>query len=411
MLGLGFSSGLPLLLIYGTLSAWLYDAGVSKQVITLLVEMTLAYKLKFLWAPLLERFDPPLLCRWLGRRRAWILVAQVLVAGALCGLAAGDPAHRLAWTIAFGFALGFAGSTQDVVIDGWRIAVAPERKAQMSAWAEIGWRAGTFAGGAGALILADRIGWHGAYFAMAALVVPGVVAALVAPDPPEAAEGGSRQAATLGSVLFDPIKELLGRLGATAVPILLLVAGFRMPGYVAGATATLLFKHLHYSNEDIATVTKFWGVWVALGATFFAGWLVPRIGTGASLLVGTVFGSASHLSLAWLASRSVDGANPGFWPFAVAVGIDGFAYAFASVVLITYMSTLCRSSMAAAQYALLTSLVALPGSLLAAPSGFIIDDVGFARFFVGTSLLGVPVALLALWLWHRGDLTRVAVAA
>ena len=173
MLGLGFSSGLPLLLVYVTQSAWLSEAKVPIATIGLLSEMTLAYKFKFLWAPFLDRYDPPLLGQLLGRRRGWIVASQILVVAALVGVAFGDPAHWLAWTIAFSVALGFAGATQDVVIDGWRIAVAPEKQAVMSSFAEIGWRVGNLAAGAGALLLSDRIGWRGAYLCMAALMLPG----------------------------------------------------------------------------------------------------------------------------------------------------------------------------------------------------------------------------------------------
>ncbi len=192
---------------------------------------------------------------------------------------------------------------------------------------------------------------------------------------------------------------MAGRLGPRALPVLLLVAGFRMPGYVSAAMAIPLFKSLGYSNTDIATVTKLFGFWLALGATASAGWVVARIGMRASLLVGTVAGSASHLALAWLAAHG--GGGNEFWAFAISVGVDSFAYAFASIVLITYMSTLCATALAGSQYALLTSLVAFPGSFLASLSGFAVAAVGFANFFVATSLLGVPVAGLCLWLWHR----------
>ena len=398
MLGLGFSSGLPLLLVYATQSAWFSDAKVSVEYVGLLSELTLAYKLKFLWAPFLDRYDCPVLGRLLGRRRGWMVAAQLGVALALCGIAAGDPARRLWWTVAFSLALGFAGASGDVVIDGWRIAVAPEKKAAMSSWAEIGWRVGTLAGGAGALVLADRIGWHGAYLGMAVLTLPGLVAALMAPEP--AREEKAAEPRSFVVTIWEPIRELIVRLGPMAAPILVLVAGFRMPGYVASAMAIPLFKALHYSNTDIATVTKAFGFGVAIAATAFGGWLVPRLGMMPSLFIGTFAGSASHLALAWLAAHGDHGGGE-FWVFAVSVSIDSFAYAFASIILITYMSTLCSSALAASQYALLTSLVALPGSFLAASSGFIITRLGFEHFFEATSLIGVPVALLCLWVWHR----------
>ncbi len=402
MLGLGVASGIPFPLVYVTQSAWLSEAKVPLETIGLLSELTLAYKFKFLWSPFLDRYSPWLLGRLLGRRRAWIVVAQVGVMLALTGVAFGDPAHWLAYTVVFSFALGFAGATQDVVIDGWRIAAAPERKAVMSSWAEIGWRFGNLVAGAGALLLADRVGWRGAYLFMALFMAPGMLAALFAPEPASDVAAAAQPAPqqSMIATIWAPIRELMTRLGPMAVPILLLVAGFRMPGYVSSAMAMPLFKHLHYSNSDIAEVTKLFGFWVALAATFLGGFLVPRIGMMATLLLGTVAGSASHLALAFLAAHGDHGGGE-FWTFAIAVSIDSFAYAFASIVLITYMSTLCASALAASQFALLTSLVALPGSLIASMSGFMIKALGFEHFFEATSLIGLPVVLLCLWIWYE----------
>src|SRR4051812_37580129 len=400
-LGLGFTSGIPFLLVYSTQSAWLSDIGISIATIGLLSELTLAYKFKFVWAPFLDRYDPPLFGRALGRRRGWIIVAQLGVMATLAGVAFGDPAHQLAWTIVLSLALGFAGATLDLVIDGWRITSVrpPEKQAVLSSWTEIGWRIGNLAAGAGALFLADRVGWRVAYLCMGALMLPGMVAAVIAPEP---ASDKLPHLARQGFVetVWSPIRELLIRLGPTAPVILLLVAGFRMPGYVASAMAVPLFKHQGFSNTDIATVTKLFGFWIALGGTFAAGALIPRVGMLPSLLIGTVAGSASHLSLGYLAAHGGD-SGTAFWTFAATVSIDGFAYAFASVVLITYMSTLASPEHAASQFGLMTSLCAFPGSVLAGFSGFAIERTGFTWFFVGTSLIGLPVALLALYIWAK----------
>jgi PAT family beta-lactamase induction signal transducer AmpG len=400
-LGLGFTSGIPFLLVYSTQSAWLSDVGISLATIGLLSELTLAYKFKFLWAPFLDRYDPPLFGRALGRRRGWIVVAQLGVMATLAGIAFGDPAHRLTWTIVLSLALGFAGATLDLVIDGWRITSVrpPEKQAVLSSWTEIGWRIGNLAAGAGALFMADWVGWRGAYLCMGALMLPGMAAAVIAPEPASDKRPHLAQQGFVETV-WSPIRELLFRLGPTAPVILLLVAGFRMPGYVSSAMAVPLFKHQGFSNTDIATVTKLFGFWIALGGTFAAGALIPRIGMLPSLLIGTVAGSASHLSLAYLAAHGGDGGTA-FWTFAVMVGIDGFAYAFASVVLITYMSTLASVDHAASQFGLLTSLCAFPGSVLAGFSGFAIERTGFTWFFVGTSLIGLPVALLAIFVWAK----------
>lgn len=415
MLGLGFSSGVPFLLVYITQSAWLSEAKVPLGILGLMSEMTLAYKFKWVWAPFLDRYDPPFFGRLLGRRRGWIVLSQGGVMVTLAGIAFGDPSDWLAWTVAFSMALGFAGATQDVVIDAWRITVAPvERQALMSTWAEVGWRIGNLVAGAGALYLADAFGWRAAYLCMVVCMAPGMIAAVLAPEPisdirvpgqRSPAESGVDDARTSPSLLDTisaPIKDLAVRLGPLAIPTLLLVAGFRMPGYISSAMAVPLFKSLHYSNSDIATVTKLFGFPVALGGTFFATYVVKRIGLMPSLLCGTIFASASHLSLAYLAVHGDHGGGE-FWLFATAVSIDDFAYAFASIILITYMSALASTKHAATQYALLTSLCALPGSLLAGSSSFLIERMSFEWFFVATSLIGAPVAVLCWWVWRRHD--------
>jgi PAT family beta-lactamase induction signal transducer AmpG len=397
MTGLGFSSGLPFLLVYSTQSAWLSEAGVPIETIGLLSELTIAYRFKFVWSPFLDKYDPPLFAAFVGRRRGWIIVSQIAVMLALAGVAFGDPAHWIAWTVVFSLVLGFAGATQDVTIDGWRITAAPPGKLSlMTAFSEAGYRVGTLAAGAGTLIVADRYGWRTAYICMAALMTVGALSAFLAPEP-ESDRLARRDHPGFVVTIVAPIKELAGRLGPWAIPVLLLIAGFRMPGYLSSAMSIPLYKSLHISDTDIATVTKIFGFWIALGGTFLAGYIVRKIGLIPSLLFGTVAGSASHLSLAWLAATRQED----FLPFAIAVSIEGFAYSFAQVVLITYMSSLAATELAASQYALMTSLCALPGSILAGGSGFIIERTGFENFFIGTSLIGIPVALLAWIIWRN----------
>lgn len=396
-IGLGFASGVPFQLVYYTQSAWWSEAGVPLHTIGMLVELTIAYKFKFLWAPFLDRYDPPALAGWLGRRRGWIVISQLLCMATLAGVAFGDPANFLAWTVGFSMALGFAGATQDVTIDGWRINAAPEGKqALMTAFTEIGYRFGALASGAGALMIAEQWGWRVSYLIMAALLLIGAASAWLSPEPeldklPRAKHPG------FVATIWEPIRDLWTRLGVYAAPVLILVAGFRMPGYLTSAMAMPLFKHLKLSEHEIALVTKSFGFVIALLATMASAYIVRRLGILRALLLGTAAGSASHLALAWLASHGNE-----FWAFCLAVSIEGFAYAFAQMVLIIFMSLIVSKENAASQFALLTSLCALPGSLIAGTSGFIVEKIGFTNFFIGTSLIGVPVALLAWWLARRG---------
>jgi MFS transporter, PAT family, beta-lactamase induction signal transducer AmpG len=231
---------------------------------------------------------------------------------------------------------------------------------------------------------------------MVVLMTIGALSAFLAPEP-DSDLIAHRDHRGYVVTIIAPIRELMGRLGPWAIPILLLIAGFRMPGYLSSAMSVPLFKSLHISDTDIATVTKLFGFWVALGGTFLASYVVRTVGLVTSLLVGTVVGSASHMSLAWLAGTG----QSDLLPFAVAVSVEGLAYSFAQVVLITYMSALASTEFAASQFALMTSLCALPGSLLAGASGFVIERTGFQDFFIGTSLIGIPVALLALFVWRN----------
>lgn len=397
---LGFGSGMAFPLIYATQSVWWTRSVVPIETVGWLFALTMPYKLKFLWAPFLDRYGVPGLATLLGRRRSWILLSQLGVVIALAGIAFGDPANWLLWTIVFSLALGVAGSTQDITVDGWRIAVVPKSELPlMSSWSEIGWRVGSLAAGAGALLVANEHGWKIAYLVMAALMLPSMIATWIAPEP-ESDKHATREPMDFVATIWTPIKDLLTRLGPMALPILLMIAGFRMSGYVSSAMANPLFVTLHYSDADIATVVKVYGFWLALGATFLGGWMIPRIGMMPTLLFGTVFGSAAHLALAYLALHG-DHDHGAYWTFVVAVGIESFAYAFASIVLITYMSTLTSDAFAASQYALMTSLVALPGNLLAMTSGVAVKHLGFAGFFVGTSVIGIPVALLCAWVWYK----------
>ncbi|KAF2990945.1 hypothetical protein MJC1_02043 [Methylocystis sp. MJC1] len=213
----------------------------------------------------------------------------------------------------------------------------------MTSVAEMGYRVGTLVAGAGALYLANFYGWRAAYLGMAGVMTLGLVATFLAPEPPSDIEP-HRARPSFAFTVTEPIKELWRRLGPMALAILLLVAGFRMPGYVSTAMAMPLFKSLHFSEADIATVTKVFGFWIALGGTILAGLVVRRFGMLKSLVIGTIAGSASHLSLAWLAAHGHD-----FTDFALAVGVEGFAYAFAQVVLIIYMSSLVSTEFATSQ--------------------------------------------------------------
>ena len=397
MLALGFSSGLPYLLVFSTLSAWLREAGIARTEIGFLSYIALAYSLKFLWAPIIDRRDVPLLWR-LGRRRAWMLLSQAGVSLGLVGIGLGDPSHSMVWTGACAFFVAFSSATQDVVVDGWRIGAAPlERQGMMSASYQLGYRIALLSAGAGALYIADFAGWKAAYSTMAVLMAVGISASLLAPHPPQSEPGGPRE--PFLKLYAEPVADLLRRNGAMIVPILALVAFYRVPDFVSGVMANPLYIDLGFSKTAIATVTKLYGVWIGIAGVFAGGAAVLRLGLMPALLIGGIAASASHLTFAWLA---LAGARLDL--LTVAIGIESFASGFAGTALIAFMSSLTAPAYAAAQYALLSSLYALPGKLVGGLSGLMVDNFGYPLFFVITSAIGFPVALLCLYVWH-GTLT------
>ncbi len=307
MLGLGFSSGIPYQLVYFTQSDWWSQAGVAIGTIGLLGELAIAYQLKFLWAPFLDSYSPPLLGRWLGRRRAWILLAQLGCMLSLTGVAFGDPGHFLAWTIGFTLSLGVFGATQDAAIDGWRINAAPPGKqALMNSFSEIGYRFGTLASGAAALSLGQHLGWGASYLIMAALLLIGAGCTWLAPETDQDRRAPGPRPTLLESV-WTPLQDLVQRLGRFAIPVLVLIAGFRLPGFLTSAMSMPLFKHLHFSDDHIALVTKTFGFFIGITATMFSAWLVRRLGYSALAVHwdGGGIGFASGAGVAVGGRRSV----------------------------------------------------------------------------------------------------------
>jgi PAT family beta-lactamase induction signal transducer AmpG len=398
MLAFGYSAGLPLLLVFGTLSAWLRESGVEVTTIGLFSWLALAYSFKFLWSPLVDAFDVPVLSRLVGRRRAWMLASQTLVALGLVGVGFSDPGANIVVTAAFTFLVAFGSATQDVVVDGWRIDAAPtSRQGIMAAAYQLGYRLALICAGAGALYLAEFVNWRAAYLSMAALMSVGMVASLLAPvvdkapDLPDDRLGSAPPAFSFSKAIVAPLADLYGRKGAILIPILAMVALYRLPDFVAGVMANPLYIDLGFSKTDIANVSKLYGVWVGMIGAFVGGLLVPKLGLRLTLLLGAVAGAGSNLMFSWLA---LEGAKLEL--LILAISIDNFSASFAGTALIAYMSGLTAPGFAATQYALLSSLYALPGKLVGGISGFIVASFGYATFFTLTAAVGIPVVLLCL---------------
>ncbi|BCJ92009.1 permease [Terrihabitans soli] len=457
MLALGFSAGLPNLLIFDTLSAWLRDEGVSLAVIGFFSLATLAYSAKFLWAPLVDRTHIPALTGFLGHRRSWMLAAQLAVMLGLWLISGQSPTGSLGAMAAFAVLVGFAGATQDIVIDAWRIEVAEDRQQGIMAAAyQWGYRIAMIVAGAVPLILAEAYSWNLSYAAMAALMGVGILAVLFAPREeshavrPIHAEGvPSRPALEIlewilrlavfisgaliagaglagdpaplalimgpdvfglaplwkgtpysvflqvGAVVFGlavialacapvpgmrtrpgiylaasfgaPLKDFFQRYAGIASLILALICLYRVSDFVLNVMNPF-YLDLGFSKIEIAEVRKVFGVVASMAGVFIGGWAVVKLGLLRALVIGAFAGPISNLVFVLLAV--IGHSMPALY---LAIGLDNIASGFSGTCLIAYMSSLTSGGFTATQYALFSSLYALPGKLIASQSGRIIE--------------------------------------
>jgi len=484
MLFLGFSAGLPLLLIFSTLSLWLREAGVDRSAVTYFSWAALGYSFKFVWAPLVDKLPLPLLHGWLGKRRSWLLVAQFMVMSAMVWMAMSDPStvQGLQVMALAAVLLGFSAATQDIVIDAYRIeAVNKDLQALMSASYVAGYRIGMIVAGAGALYLAEWLGttrdtyvygaWQMTYVAMAAAMLVGVATTLSIREPERTQESsylhtskdyfrflvlfGGFVAAIVFSYLFladyvantkawfveagafkglaaflteslrlltailmamavgwllvrfhvadrhmlqdtyiDPVADFFRRYGKAAFLILLLVGFYRVSDIVLGVISNVFYQDMGFSKDEIATVTKVFGIWMTILGGFLGGFLTLRYSVIPVLMLGAVMTVITNLLFIPVAN------NPGdLMLLYVVIGADNLTAGLASAAFIAYLSSLTSLSFTAVQYAIFSSLMTLFPKLLGGYSGSIVDAIGYQNFFFAASMIGVPVFLLV---WAAG---------
>jgi len=401
MLALGFSSGLPLLLVLGTLSFWLREAAIDRSSIGHLSWIGLAYAFKWVWSPLVDRLPVPLLSRVLGQRRAWLLLAQCAVAAGLAGMALTDPRQALAPIVWCALAVAFASATQDVALDAFRIESAgAERQAALAATYQTGYRLAMIWAGAGVLALAAYAevagagyqpgAWHLAYGVMAASMLVGILTTLFsaepAPRPPVAAR---TSAEWLRGTLVEPFADFFRRHGKHALLVLALIAVYRISDVVMGIMANPFYVDMGYTKAEVATVTKLYGVVMTLLGAFLGGLLAVRLGVMRVLMAGAVLSALTNLLFAWLGTRGHDVAG-----LVLVVAADNLAGGIATSAFVAYLSGLTNVRYSATQYALFSSLMVVLPKFIAGFSGDAVDRFGYSGFFVGTALLGLPVLLL-----------------
>ena len=405
MLSLGFSAGLPLLLVLGSLSFWLREAGIDRSTIGYLSWVGLAYAFKWVWSPLVDRLPIPLLTRAMGRRRSWLLLSQLGIMAGLAGMAMTDPKLALEPIVWCALAVAFCSATQDIALDAFRIeSAATDRQAALAAAYQTGYRMAMIWAGAGVLWIAARAevasvagyqhgAWSTAYLVMAASMLVGVVTVLLSPEPAQQPIPKSRNAAEwLRGALVDPFADFIRRYRWQAALILALIATYRISDVVMGIMANPFYVDMGYTKDEVASVTKVFGVIMTLLGAFVGGVLSMRLGNMRVLMLGAVLSAASNLLFAWLGSRGHD-----VTALVAVVSADNLAGGIASAAFIAYLSSLTNVSYSATQYALFSSMMLLLPKWLAGFSGRAVDLYGYANFFTATALLGVPVLLL-VWL-------------
>jgi MFS transporter, PAT family, beta-lactamase induction signal transducer AmpG len=410
MLMLGFSAGIPFMLVGNTLGFWLREGGIELSTIGFLSWVGIAYSMKFLWAPIIDRTNVPILGRLLGRRRGWMLLAQIVVAIALFSMAVIKPEGGL---LAFGslaLVAAFASSTQDMVIDAWRIECADnsEEMALLVAAYQLGYRTALLITDALILILATHIGWSASYQVMAALMGVGLLATYFAHEPKAAAEALGITPLWSPRGFFDavagPFIAFFKQHAQWALLMLIAISLYRLPDFVMGPMANPFYADLGISKDFVGEVRGTIGLIASIAGIAAGGLFAMRFGFVATLLVGAILGPASNLGFAYLAHT-----GPDHTVFGVVMVIDNFATGFAGTALVAYMSSLTSIGYTATQYALLSSFYAFPGKILKGFSGvaveyFQIDSTlmhGYSMFFIGTALIGIPAFLACLFLARR----------
>ena len=402
MLLLGFSAGLPLLLVLGTLSFWLREAGIDRTTIGYLSWVGLAYAFKWVWAPLVDRLPIPLLTRWLGRRRSWLVLAQLAVMVGLVAMSFNNPQIALQPVVWGALAVAFGSATQDIALDAFRIESAgAERQAALAAAYQTGYRLAMIWAGAGVLWLAARAevagvsnyqhaAWQTAYLIMAASMLPGLLTVLLSSEPVQRAMPQSRNARDwLQDALVAPFADFLQRYGKRALLILALIAVYRISDVVMGIMANPFYVDMGYSKDEVAAVTKIYGVIMTLAGAFVGGALALRLGVMRVLMLGAILSAASNLLFAWLGTRGHD-----VTALIFVISADNLSSGIASAAFIAYLSSLTNINYSATQYAIFSSMMLLAPKFLAGYSGRYVDAFGYQNFFVATAILGLPVLLL-----------------
>jgi PAT family beta-lactamase induction signal transducer AmpG len=413
MFFLGFSAGLPLLLVLGTLGFWLREAGIDRSTIGYLSWIGLIYGLKWIWAPLVDRLTLLFLSNWLGRRKAWLLIAQILVMVGLVGMSLSDPSKQVNAVVCFAVLVAFGSATQDIALDAFRIESADTKmQGVLAAAYQTGYRFAMIWAGAGVLWIAaraqqtpdnvyDHFGWQVAYLCMAASMLIGVITVLFSREKQYVPQIEVHSIKQWVQVAFlEPFADFLKRYQWHAVLILALIATYRISDVVMGIMANPFYVDMGYTKDEVASVTKVFGVIMTLLGAFIGGGLTVRFGIYRILMLGAILSATSNLLFAWLATQGHDLTGLIF-----VISADNLSSGIASAAFIAYLSSLTNISYSATQYALFSSMMLLIPKWMAGFSGVYVDHFGYSTFFISTAIIGLPVLIL-VWLVGKFNLIQ-----
>ncbi|MEM8920200.1 MAG: MFS transporter [Pseudomonadota bacterium] len=416
MLVLGFASGLPLMMVFQKLSFWLRDVGIDRATIGFMYWITIAYTLKFLWSPVVDRVVIPVLGPRLGQRRSWMVAAIAGTAIGLLVIGFSNPGQALGVTLLGAFILAYSGATLDIAIDAWRIESAgPDDQGYMAAIYQLGYRFAIMFAGFG-LGLAEFFPWYVTFSVMAATMTIGGFLVLAMKEPERAARAVGPRTSFVKSVanaIIEPFGQLKDRLGVWIIAVAGVVALYRLPDFTMGVMASPLYSDLGYSKAAVGAIQGGIGPWILIVGAFAGGFAVARWGVVKALLIGaplTFLTTAAYAGLANLgapdaadAIREANGGQlvgveppPTIWLF-VAIGADNLAGGFVGTAFIAYLSSLTDPRNAATQYACLSSLYAFFCKFAAGFSGAIADAIGYAGLFLLSASYAIP-AMIFVWI-------------
>jgi len=402
---LGISSGFAFAMIGATLTTRLAQHGVTKSAVTAFALTFLAYNFKFLWAPIVDHVRLPVIGRW-GQRRSWLWLAGVLVMATVALLGIADPGEALYLVAIAAIAVGVAGATFDIIIDAYRIELLEPRQLGVgSGMSQYGWRIGAAAAGALALVLAHRVGWTAAYFACAAFALPAMLAGVVMGEPERHREPARAHGVVEAIVAyFSPLTEFLRRQGALVVLLFVLI--HKIGDTLANLTLRLLFEDLGFTNDEVAFYDVGVGFIALLTGIFVGGILYARLGMKRAVLISLILMAVSNLSFAALAA--LGHTNIGM---AAAIGFENFASGIGGVAVVAYLSALCNLRFTASQYALLSAAASIAGRVLTGTTvGTLIDAIGYASFYVLTTVVALPGVIL-FWFMIRSGVADLSIGS